>query len=117
MKDSPADLVSLLTVLSSSDFPGTFERDSAAAQSGMLKNSFLAVRDKAFPIAAALAFAAILAVYSNHFHNAFHFDDVHTITEIHTFTTSTIFPAFSRTHTPSAFFRNMVLIGGSLRLR
>ncbi len=38
------------------------------------------MRHRALVAAAALAFAALLAVYSNHFQNAFHFDDFHTIT-------------------------------------
>ena len=38
------------------------------------------MRDRSFLIVAALAFTAILAAYSNHFTNAFHFDDFHTIT-------------------------------------
>ena len=32
-----------------------------------------------YPIACAIALAVVLASYANHFHNAFHFDDVHTI--------------------------------------
>lgn len=39
------------------------------------------MRNNAFFVVAALAFVAVLAVYSNHFHNSFHFDDTHTITE------------------------------------
>jgi Flp pilus assembly protein TadD len=37
-------------------------------------------REKLFPwLGAALLLAALLAVYANHFHNSFHFDDAHTI--------------------------------------
>lgn len=38
------------------------------------------MRDRAFLLVATLALAAVAGVYSNHFHNAFHFDDFHTIT-------------------------------------
>src|SRR6266853_4291812 len=38
------------------------------------------VRDRSFLITAALALAAVILVYSNHFRNEFHFDDFHTIT-------------------------------------
>jgi len=33
----------------------------------------------AYPIACGVALAATIAVYANHFQNAFHFDDSHTI--------------------------------------
>jgi len=36
-------------------------------------------RPNRFPLFVLLAFVAILAAYSNHFHNSFHFDDAHTI--------------------------------------
>ncbi len=36
-------------------------------------------RPNRFPLFVLLAFIAILAAYSNHFHNSFHFDDGHTI--------------------------------------
>jgi len=39
------------------------------------------VRGKPFAVVAAVAFVAVFAAYANHFHNAFHFDDFHTITE------------------------------------
>ena len=38
------------------------------------------MRDRSFIAVAALVFAAVLGAYSNHFRNAFHFDDFHTIT-------------------------------------
>jgi tetratricopeptide (TPR) repeat protein len=38
------------------------------------------VRDRGFLIAAVLALAAVILVYSNHFRNEFHFDDFHAIT-------------------------------------
>src|SRR5581483_8047023 len=44
------------------------------------KDPRFTVRDRSFLIVAALAFTAILAAYSDHFTNAFHFDDFHTIT-------------------------------------
>lgn len=44
-----------------------------------LKTPFSAVRERAFLITAAVAFAAVVAVYSNHYGNAFHFDDDNTI--------------------------------------
>ena len=40
----------------------------------------LIVRDRMFLLAAALTLAAVVAVYSNHFRNEFHFDDFHSIT-------------------------------------
>ncbi len=39
------------------------------------------MRDRAFLLGTVLVLAAILAVYSSHFENAFHFDDFHTITD------------------------------------
>ena len=36
-------------------------------------------RGVAYPIACAIAVLLVVATYSNHFHNAFHFDDSHTI--------------------------------------
>ena len=39
------------------------------------------MRHRAFLFVAAGAFAAVVAVYSNHFVNSFHFDDFHTITD------------------------------------
>ena len=37
------------------------------------------MRRFAYPIACGAALLATLVVYANHFHNAFHFDDAHTI--------------------------------------
>ena len=45
-----------------------------------LRDLHFTVRDRVSLVAAVLLIAALLLVYSNHFRNAFHFDDAHTIT-------------------------------------
>src|SRR5882672_12369424 len=46
----------------------------------MLKGAGAALNDRRLTIfSGALLVLAILAAYSNHFHNSFHFDDAHTI--------------------------------------
>jgi protein O-mannosyl-transferase len=53
--------------------------DAPSPRGGQVAPQRESKRPNRFPLFVRLAFVAILAAYSNHFHNSFHFDDAHTI--------------------------------------